>query len=200
MGVTLTKGAKVDLKKASVDAGVATPLNTLVAGAGWDMKNGEAVDLDLLAVYLDNSGKAIPDANGNGTNLDEAVTFFNNLKVAGAEHTGDNRTGAGDGDDEQIKFTLSEVPANVAEVAVVAAIYEGADNFGSVENAFVRLVNADGDVELAKYELKDGLGNTSGVELGRIKRDGDSWTFEATGNSIAGDFTAVVASYGVTGL
>lgn len=199
MSVTLVKGAKVDLHKASADAGVTTPLTKLVAGAGWDAKAGKSIDLDLLAVYLGNDGKAIPDANGNGTNLDEAVTFFNNLKNAGAEHSGDNLTGEGDGDDETITFDLANIPANVSEVAVIVASYSG-ETFGEVENASVRLVNADGNVELAKYELKDGMANTKGVELGRIKREGAEWHFEATGKTIDGDFTAIVASYGVTGL
>lgn len=197
--VSLVKGAKVDLAKASTDAGVTTPLTKLVAGAGWDAKEGKSIDLDLVAIYLGNDGKAIPDANGNGTNLDEAVTFFNNLKNDGAQHSGDNLTGEGDGDDETITFELAAIPANVSEVAVVVASYSG-ETFGEVENAQVRLVNADGNVELAKYELKDGMANTKGVELGRIKREGANWHFEATGKNIDGDFTAIVASYGVTGL
>ena len=199
MSVSLVKGQKVDLHKASADAGVSTPLTKLVAGAGWDAKSDKDIDLDLVAVYLENSGKAIPDANGNGTNLDEAVTFFNNLKNTGAEHSGDNLTGEGDGDDETITFDLANIPANVSEVAVVVASYSG-EKFSEVENAFVRLVNADGNVELAKFELKDGMGDTKGVELGRIKRQGSEWHFEATGKNIDGDFTAIVASYGVTGL
>lgn len=199
MSVTLQKGVKVDLHKANTDAGSSAPLTKLTAGAGWDAKDGKSIDLDLLAVLIGNDGKAIPDANGNGTNLDEAVVFFNNLTVPGLAHSGDNLTGEGDGDDEQITVTLSDVPANVQEVAVVVASYSG-ETFGEIENAFVRLVNADGNTELAKYELKDGMGSTKGVELGRVKRDGQSWTFEATGKNIDGDFTAIVASYGVTGL
>lgn len=200
MSVTLTKGAVVDLHKASADAGVTTPLTKLVAGAGWDAKAGKSIDLDLLTVLIGSDGKAIPDANGNGTNLDEAVTFFNNKDgIAGVKHSGDNRTGEGDGDDEQIVVTLADVPAAAQEIAVVVASYSG-ETFGEIENAFIRLVNSDGDVELAKYELKDGMANTKGVELGRLKRVGSEWHFTATGNNIDGDFTAIVASYGVTGL
>jgi tellurium resistance protein TerD len=199
MSVTLQKGAKVDLAKANTDAGSTSPLTKLVAGAGWDAKDGKSIDLDLVAVLIGSDGKAIPDANGNGTNLDEAVVFFNNLSVAGLQHSGDNLTGEGDGDDEQITVDLASVPANVQEVAIVVASYSG-ETFGEIENAFVRLVNADGNTELAKYELKDGMANTKGVELGRVKRDGQGFTFEATGKNIDGDFTAIVASYGVTGL
>lgn len=200
MSVTLTKGAKVDLKKASTDAGVTTPLTKVIAGAGWDAAAGKSIDLDLLAILIGNDGKAIPDANGNGTNLDEAVVFFNNLDgVAGVKHSGDNLTGEGDGDDEQVTITLADVPTAATEIAIVVASYSG-ETFAEVENAQVRLVNADGNVELAKFELKDGLGSTKGVELGRLKREGDTWNFEATGNTIAGEFATIVSSYGVTGL
>lgn len=200
MSISLVKGAAVSLQKANADAGVSTPLTKVVAGAGWDAKAGKSIDLDLLTVLIGTDGKAIPDANGNGTNLDEAVTFFNNLDgIPGVKHSGDNRTGEGDGDDEQIVITLADVPANAQEIAVVLASYSG-ETFGEVENAFVRLVNADGDVELAKYEVTSGFGAEKGIELGRLKRNGSEWDFVAAGNAIPGDFTQIVASYGVTGL
>lgn len=193
MSVSLVKGETVDLTKAAPN------LSKLIAGAGWDAKAGKSIDLDLLTVYIGQDGKAIPDANGNGTNLDEAVCFFNNLRLPGASHSGDNLTGDGDGDDERVTLDLANVPSNVAEVAVVIASYSG-EKFSEIENAFVRMVNADGEVELAKFELKDGMGETKGVELGRVKRDGSNWTFEATGRTISGGFKDVVASYGVSGL
>ena len=200
MSVSLQKGTTVSLAKASADAGVSTPLTKVIAGAGWDAKDGKSIDLDLLTVLIGNDGKAIPDANGNGTNLDEAVTFFNNLDgIAGVKHSGDNLTSEGDGDDEQIEVTLADVPANANEIAVVVASYSG-EKFSEIENVHVRLVNADGNVEMAKLELKDGLGDTKGVELGRLVRNGSEWDFKATGNTIAGDFTQIVASYGGTGL
>jgi len=93
----------------------------------------------------------------------------------------------------------ADIPANVSEVAVVVASYSG-ETFGEVENAFARMVNADGDVELAKFELKDGMANTKGVELGRIVRNCSDWEFKATGVNIDGDFSAVVKSFGVNGL
>jgi tellurium resistance protein TerD len=193
MSVTLQKGDSVNLSKEAPN------LAKLVAGAGWDAKAGRSIDLDLLTVYIGEDGKAIPDANGNGTNLDEAVCFFNNLTMPGARHTGDNLTGEGEGDDEQIELTLANIPSNVKEVAVVIASYSG-EKFSEVENAFVRMVNADGNTELAKYELKEGMGDTKGVELGRVVRDGSEWKFNATGQNIAGDFKGIVASYGVNGL
>lgn len=193
MSVTLEKGQKLDLNKEANGS-----LSKLVAGAGWDGKSDAPIDLDLVAILLGADGKALADANGNGTNLDEAVAFFNNLTLPGVKHSGDNLTGEGDGDDEQITFDLASLPQEVKEIAVVVASYSG-ETFDQVANAFVRMVNGDDNAELGKYTLTD-MGATKGVELGRIKRDGDNWAFEATGKSIEGDFKAVVASYGVTGL
>lgn len=193
MGVSLVKGETANLSKAAPN------LTKLIAGAGWDAKAGKSIDLDLLIVYLAQDGKAIPDANGNGTNLDEAVCFFNNLNIPGASHSGDNLTGEGDGDDERITLDLSAIPSNVMEVAVVIASYSG-EKFSEVENAFVRMVNAEGEVELAKFELKDGMGETKGVELGRVIRNGSEWEFKATGVTIGGGFKDIVSSFGVSGL
>jgi tellurium resistance protein TerD len=195
MSVSLTKGGSVNLTKEAGSAG----LTKLVAGAGWDAAAGKSIDLDLLAVYIGEDGKAIPDANGNGTNLDEAVIFFNNLTVPGAQHSGDNLTGEGEGDDETITFDLAAIPTNVKEVAVVVASYSG-EKFSEVENAQVRMVNGADNTELAKFELKEGMGDTKGVELGRITRNGSEWEFKATGQNLSGEFKDVVASYGVSGL
>lgn len=197
MSISLTKGASVSLTKEVANKG--KTLSSLTAGAGWDAAAGKEIDLDLLAVYVGTDGKAIPDANGNGTNADEALIFFNNLKVDGAQHTGDNLTGEGDGDDEQINFTLADVPANVAEIAVVVASYSG-ETFGEVENTHIRLVNTDGNEEIAKLELgaDDATENSKALELGRIVRNGSDWDFKATGTPVDGDFAAVVASYGVS--
>ena len=192
MSVTLEKGQKIDLKKEAPN------LSKLIAGAGWDGTSGAPIDLDLVAVLLGDDGKAIPDANNNGTNLDEAVCFFNNLSLTGFQHSGDNLTGEGDGDDETITIDLAAVPAHVKEVAVVVASYSG-ETFDKVANASMRMVNAADNAEIAKYTLTD-MGAVKGVELGRVKRSGDTWEFEATGRTIPGEFKDVVASYGVNGL
>lgn len=197
MSVSIEKGAAINISKAATDAGA--PLEVLVAGAGWDAKDGKSIDLDLLTVYLDADGKAIPDANGNGTNADEAVCFFNNKDPQGAHHTGDNLTGEGDGDDEQIVLTLKDVPEAAKSVAVVIASYSG-ETFGEIENAFVRLVNQNGNTELVKFELSTGFGTTRALELGRLKRNGSSWDFNATGESRDGSFKEVLTGYGVTGV
>ncbi len=197
--MNITKGQTLNITKAAADAGATSPLSKVIAGAGWDAANDKKIDLDLLTVFLGADGKAIADANGDGTNADEAVCFFQNKDPKGAHHTGDNLTGEGDGDDEQIVLTLADVPAEVKEIAVVIASYSG-EKFGEVKNAFVRLVNSDGDTELGKYELTDQYAETRAVEMGRLVRNGDAWDFKATGESRDGEFVAVLNCYGVTGI
>lgn len=205
MSVSLEKGASLDLSKAATDAG--KTLETLVAGAGWDMKGDEEVDLDLIGIKLGADGKAIADANGSGSNYDEAVNFYKNLETKGAVHSGDNLTGEGDGDDETITYKLSEVEPEVKEVAILVASFSG-KKFDQVANVKARMVNADGNDELAVYTNSE-LGSGKAVEVGRIKRgDNNAWSFGATGKllSEADDkegvelVKAVLASYGVTGL
>lgn len=206
MSVNLEKGAVVDLHKAAADAGASAPLSKVVAGAGWDMKGDKAVDLDLLSIKLGADGKAIADVNGDGTNMDESVNFYKNLTTKGATHSGDNLTGEGDGDDEQITYDLNAIEAEVKEIAIVVASFSGED-FSDVDNVKARMVNADGNTELAAYTNSD-LGSGRAVEVGRLTRDGDTWSFTAKGEllSVADGKTgadlikAVLESYGVTGL
>lgn len=200
MSVSLTKGQSVSLTKAAADAGATAPLSKLVAGAGWDAAaEGASIDLDLAAIYLDANGKALADANGNGTNVDEAVTAYFQLKNTGSQHSGDNLTGDGDGDDEQITFDLAAVPAEAKEIAVIVTSFSG-QKFGDVKSAQVRMVNADGNTELAKYDLTDNYAEAHAVEMGRIVRTADGWEFKATGEAKEGEPVKVFESYGVTGI
>lgn len=202
--VSLKKGESLSLKKAAADAG--KQLNEVIAGAGWDGKADAPIDLDLVTVKLDASGKAIADANGNGSNADEAVNFFGNLETKGAKHSGDNLTGEGDGDDEQVRIKLAELEADVAEVAVLVLSYSG-ETFDQVANVKARMVNADGDEEMAAFTNSE-LGSAKAVEMGRLKKAGDDWTFEATGKALTEAdgkkedelLRAVLTSYGVTGV
>lgn len=200
MSVSLTKGQSVSLTKAASDAGATSPLNSLVAGAGWDAAaDGTEIDLDLASIYLDANGKALADANGNGTNVDEAVTAYFQLENTGSKHSGDNLTGDGDGDDEQITFDLSAVPAEAKEIVVIVTSFTG-QKFGDVKSAVVRMVNADGNTELAKYDLTDSYADAKAVEMGRIVRTADGWEFKATGEAKTGEPVEVFESYGVTGI
>lgn len=193
MGVSLTKGQTISLTKD-------TPgLKNVIAGAGWDTATeGQEVDLDLMIVQIGEDGKALPDANGNNTNADEALLFFGNKDLPGLHHTGDNLTGEGEGDDEQIEVTLPSVAANVKELQVVLVSYSG-QTFDTIANAFVRLVNKDDNAELAKYEVSSGYDGKRAIELGRLVRNGSEWDFKASGEAIDGaDFKSVVATLGVT--
>jgi tellurium resistance protein TerZ len=204
MSVSLTKGTKLDLTKAAADAGASKPLTKIVAGAGWDMKEGKSVDLDLLTIKLGADGKAIADANGNGTNADEAVSFYGNLKTKGTVHSGDNLTGEGDGDDETVTITIADLEAEVKEIVVLVASFSG-QKFDEVDNVKLRLVNGDDDTELAAYTNTD-LGSGNAVEVARIKRDGDTLTVEAIGQNLSavdgkeGEelIKAIFSQYGVT--
>ncbi len=202
--VSLEKGATIDLSKAAADAG--KKLEKVVAGLGWDMKGDKPVDLDAIGIKLDVNGKAIADVNGDGTNMDEAVNFYKNLKTKGAEHTGDNLTGEGDGDDEQIIYTLGELEPEVAQVAILVASFSG-ETFDQVANIKARMVNSDGNEEMAAFTNSD-LGAAKAVEMFRLKKANDAWTVEATGKTLTeadgktgGELVkAVLESYGVTGL
>lgn len=202
--VSLQKGGSISLTKVAADAG--KTLSEVVAGAGWDGTSDAPIDLDLVTVKLGADGKAISDANGNGTNADEAVNFFGNLETKGAKHTGDNLTGEGDGDDEQVRIKLADLEAEVIEVAVLVLSYSG-ETFDQVANIKARMVNADGDEEMAVFTNSE-LGSAKAVEMGRLKRAGADWTFEATGKTLTEAdgkekselLKAVLTSYGVTGL
>lgn len=204
MSVSLTKGTKLDLTKAAADAGASKPLTKIVAGAGWDMKAGKDVDLDLLTIKLGADGKAIADANSNGTNADEAVSFYGNLTTKGTVHSGDNLTGEGDGDDETVTITIADLEAEVKEIVVLVASFSG-QKFDEVDNVKLRLVNGDDNTELAAYTNTD-LGSGNAVEVARIKRDGDNLTVEAIGQNLSavdgkeGEelIKAIFSQYGVT--
>ncbi len=197
MSVSLSKGESVSLSKAASDAGSTAPLTKVIAGAGWDGTSDAPIDLDLCAVLIGTDGKALPDANGNNSNADEALLFFNNKDLPGLHHTGDNLTGEGDGDDEQIVITLADVAASVNEIAIVVASYSG-ESFDQVKNAAVRMVNEADNKELAKYEVSSGYEGKKAVELGRLKRAGAEWSFTATGTVVEGaTFDEVVKNLGI---
>lgn len=191
MSVSLTKGQEVSLTKDNPG------LTHVVAGAGWDGTSDQPIDLDLMIVQIGEDGKALPDANNNGSNADEALLFFNNKDLPGLHHTGDNLTGEGDGDDEQIIVDLANVASNVKELQVVLVSYSG-QSFDQVANAFVRMVNKANNQELAKYEVSTGYAGKKGIELGRMVRTGTEWSFKAHGDPIEGnDFTGLLNTLGV---
>lgn len=189
MAISLTKGGNVNLSKEAPN------LTNIAVGLGWNPRatDGQAFDLDAVAFLVNESGKVRSDAD---------FIFFNNLKSAdgSVEHTGDNRTGEGDGDDEVIKVDLSKVPADVSKVVFCAVIYDGQarnQNFGQVANAYIRIVNTQGDAEVARYDLSEDSSTETAMIFGELYKNNGEWKFRAVGQGFAGGLGPLAASYGV---
>lgn len=189
MAISLTKGGNVNLSKEAPN------LTNMAVGLGWNPRatDGQAFDLDAVAFLVNESGKVRADAD---------FIFFNNLKSAdgSVEHTGDNRTGEGDGDDEIIKVDLTKVPADVSKVVFCAVIYEGQarnQNFGQVANAYIRIVNTQGDAEVARYDLSEDSSTEKAMIFGELYKNNGEWKFRAVGQGFAGGLGPLAASYGV---
>jgi tellurium resistance protein TerD len=189
MAISLQKGGNVNLSKE------APGLSKLVVGLGWDVRNtdGAAFDIDSSAFLLKADGKVRGDND---------FIFYNNLKSADGSvaHSGDNRTGAGEGDDETVTVELSKVPADIERIAVCVTIHEAEarrQNFGQVQKAFVRCVNAANGQEIARFDLsEDGSVETSLV-FGEVYRNGADWKFRAVGQGYKGGLGALASSFGV---
>ena len=189
MAISLTKGGNVNLSKEAPN------LTNIAVGLGWNPRatDGQAFDLDAVAFLVNESGKVRSDAD---------FIFFNNLKSAdgSVEHTGDNRTGEGDGDDEVIKVDLSKVPADVSKVVFCAVIYDGQarnQNFGQVANAYIRIVNTQGGAEVARYDLSEDSSTETAMIFGELYKNNGEWKFRAVGQGFAGGLGPLAASYGV---
>ena len=190
MAVSLKKGQKVDLTKTNPG------LKEVVVGLGWDVKRydgGSDFDLDASAFMLGESGKVPSDG--------EFIFYGNKKHSSGSvEHMGDNLTGAGEGDDEQIKINLSEIPANIAKIDFTVTIYEAEQrkqNFGQVENAFIRVVDAATDKELIRYDLTEDFSIETAVVVGELYRHGGEWKFNAIGSGFEGGLASLGRNYGV---
>lgn len=190
MAVSLKKGQKVDLTKGNPG------LSKILIGLGWDVNKydgGNDFDLDAAAFLLNEGGKVASD---------EDFIFYGNKKgAAGAvEHMGDNLTGAGEGDDEQIKINLSAVPAGVSKIAFTVTIYEAEErnqNFGQVSNAFIRVVDEASGNELIRYDLSEDFSIETAVVVAELYRHGGEWKFNAIGSGYQGGLKALCLDYGV---
>ena len=190
MAITLSKGQKVSLTKGNPG------LKHIVVGLGWDTNKydgGFDFDLDSAAFLLDENGKV---------NADTDFVFYNNLKhSSGAvEHLGDNLTGEGDGDDEQVKVDLSLVPQNISKIAFTVTIHEALErrqNFGQVNNSYVRLVNSDNEKELLRYDLGEEFSIETAIVVCEIYRHNGEWKFSAVGSGFEGGLEALCRSYGL---
>jgi tellurium resistance protein TerD len=190
MAISLSKGGNVSLSKE--DPG----LDEIMIGLGWDVRatDGKDFDLDASAFLLSASGKVRTDSD---------FCFYGNKNSANgaAIHQGDNRTGEGEGDDEQVLVTLSKVPADVDKVAIVVTIHEGEINgqsFGQVSNAFIRLVNQKTGNEVVRYDLSEDASTETAMILGEVYRHGADWKFRAVGQGFAGGLGPLATNYGVS--
>ncbi|TKA00600.1 TerD family protein [Actinacidiphila oryziradicis] len=189
MGVTLSKGGNVSLSKE------APGLTAVVVGLGWDVRTttGADYDLDASALLCDASGKVLSDQH---------FVFFNNLASPdrSVEHSGDNLTGGGDGDDEQIKVSLATVAPQVDRIAFPVSIYEAekrGQSFGQVRNAFIRIVNQADGRELARYDLTEDASTETAMIFGELYRNGPEWKFRAIGQGYASGLAGIARDYGV---
>ncbi len=188
MAITLSKGGNISLSKTDPS------LTKLIIGLGWDTRatDGQDFDLDASAFLTNAAGK---------TRGDSDFIFYNNLSTPdGVTHTGDNRTGEGDGDDEQIKVDLTKIPADVASVFMSVTIHDAdarRQNFGQVRNAFARVVNEATNVEVARYDLGEDFSTETAVIFCEVYRNGAEWKFRAVGQGFAGGLNALVRHYGL---
>lgn len=190
MAVSLAKGGNVSLTKE------APGLTNIIVGLGWDTRATDGTDFDLDAsVFLLKEDGKVRSSND--------FVFYNNLKSpdGSVEHTGDNTTGIGDGDDEQVKVNLTTLPAEIAKVTFGVTIHEADDrrqNFGMVSSAFIRVVNAADDAELARYDLSEDASTETAMLFGELYRYGTEWKFRALGQGFAGGLGPMAQSFGVS--
>jgi tellurium resistance protein TerD len=184
MAVSLTKGGNVNLSKE------APGLAKIRLGLGWDVRktDGAGFDLDALAFMVTASGKVRSDAD---------FIFFNNKTSADGtvQHTGDNRSGEGDGDDESIVIDLANLAADVEKVIAAVVIFDGetkGQTFG-----YIRVINENGGTEISRFDLSEDGSTVTAMVFGEIYRNNGEWKFKAIGQGFNEGFKALVASYGV---
>jgi tellurium resistance protein TerD len=189
MSVSLSKGGNVSLSKE------APGLRAVLVGLGWDVRTttGADFDLDASALVLGSSGKILSDQH---------FVFFNNLKSpdGSVEHTGDNLTGEGEGDDEAIKVNLATVPAEVDKIAVAVSIYDAeprGQSFGQVRNAFIRVVNQEDNREITRYDLSEDASTETAMIFGELYRSGSEWKFRAVGQGYSSGLRGIAQDFGV---
>ena len=190
MPVNLSKGQKVDLTKTNPG------LNRLHVGLGWDVNRYDGssdFDLDVVTFMLGSNGKVASDA--------DFVFYGNKLHTSGSvESMGDNLTGVGDGDDEVVKVTLNSVPSTIEKITFAVSIYDADachQNFGQVENAFIRIVDEASNQELLRYDLGEDFSIETSVVVGELYRYNGEWKFNAIGSGFQGGLAALCVNYGV---
>lgn len=200
MSVSLQKGQKVDLTKGNAG------LNKIIVGLGWDEadapkkkgllgvfgggnSNKQDIDCDALAILCDQNGKLAQPAD---------VVFFNNLThhSGSVQHMGDNLTGAGEGDDEQVIVNLAQVPEQYSKIVFIVSIYQARQrqqHFGAIKNAFIRVVDASNNSEICKFNLSENYDNMTSMICGEVYRHNGEWKFNAIGTGTTDDGVAEIA-------
>lgn len=189
MGVSLAKGGNVSLNKE------APGLTAVLVGLGWDVRTttGTDYDLDASALLCNDSGKVASDGH---------FVFYNNLTSpdGSVEHTGDNLTGEGEGDDEVVKVNLAAVPGDITKIVFPVSIHDAASrgqSFGQVRNAFIRVVNQADGVEIARYDLSEDAATETAMVFGELYRHGEEWKFRAVGQGYASGLAGIASDFGV---
>ncbi|WP_066505352.1 TerD family protein [Abyssisolibacter fermentans] len=190
MAVSLKKGQKVDLTKTNPG------LTKVIAGLGWDVNKydgGNDFDLDTAAFLLGENGKVSGEVD---------FVFYNNLNhpSGSVSHLGDNRTGEGEGDDEQIKINLASVPQEVNKIDFTVTIHDAqarGQNFGQVSNAYIRIFNEETNEELLRYDLSEDYSIETAVVVGELYRHGAEWKFSAVGSGFEGGLGALCGNFGI---
>lgn len=190
MAISLAKGQKIDLTKTNPG------LSKVVVGLGWDVNQydgGADFDLDASVFLLNAEGKCSSEKD---------FIFYNQTEGAGGAviHTGDNRTGEGEGDDEQVKINLNAVPADIQKISFVITIHEAEarrQNFGQVSNAYVRVINEDSNEELIRYDLGEDFSIETALITGELYRHGEEWKFSAIGSGYQGGLARIATDFGL---
>lgn len=193
--ISLAKGQKISLEKVAADAGITGGLTKVFVGLGWDTNKysgGADFDLDASVFMCGADGRVQADGN---------FIFYGNLKGPGVEHLGDNLTGVGDGDDEVVKIDLTAIPADVEKVSFAVTIYkpdERKQNFGMVENAFIRIVDEASGTELLRYDLGEDYSVETALVVAELYRNNGEWKFNAIGSGFSGGLNALCANFGLS--
>jgi tellurium resistance protein TerD len=190
LAISLSKGQKVDLTKTNPG------LSKVIVGLGWDTNKydgGKDFDLDTSVFLLGDNGKVGSDSD---------FIFYNNTTGGNGSvvHNGDNRTGAGDGDDEQTNVDLNHVPASVQRITFAITIHEAESrnqNFGQVSNAYVRILNGDTNQELIRYDLGEDFSIETALVVGELYRHNGEWKFSAIGSGFQGGLAALATNFGL---
>ena len=189
MAISLNKGGNLSLSKTD------PTLVRILIGLGWDERatDGASFDLDASAFLLTASGKVRGDHD---------FIFYNQLKSqdGSVEHTGDNRSGQGDGDDESLVVDLSKVSPEIEKIAITVTIHDAqsrGQNFGQIANAFIRVVNQDSGIEIVRFDLAEDYSTETAMVFGEVYRHNGEWKFRAVGQGYAGGLAAMCLQYGI---